>query len=59
MTGASPQDSLHDLPWGKVAGVAGGLAAAWLTVRGVAAVFRVAAEEIHYRVTHGKLTRRG
>jgi hypothetical protein len=57
MTDASPQDSLPDLPWGRVAGVAGGLAAAWLTVRGVTALVRVAADEIQYRMAHGKLKR--
>ena len=53
MTGASPQDNLPDLPWGKVAGVAAGVAAAWLAVRGVVGIVRIASHEAEYRALDG------
>lgn len=60
MRTTSHEDELPDLLWGRVAGLAGGLVAAYLTVRGAAAAFRMVAREVEdHAFDAGWMTRRG
>ena len=60
MNGPAPHVTLPEVPWGKVAAIAGGVAAVGLTVRGVVGLTRVAFNEVRYRIFDGHLpARRG
>jgi hypothetical protein len=51
-------ENVPDVPWGKVAAVAGGLVVINLTFRGVSALVSMFSNEARYRLTSGQLPRR-
>ena len=60
MTGPQPPEGLPEVPWGKMAALAGGVAALGLAFKGAKAVAHVAVGEVRYRLLSGKLpARRG
>jgi hypothetical protein len=50
MEAAGPHVKVPDVAWGTVAGVAGGVAVAWLTARGVRGVVHLASHEMQDRL---------
>jgi hypothetical protein len=58
MTGPESPESHPAPPWGKVAAVAGGVAAAGLTFKGGVVLTRVAFGEVRYRLLQGRLPAR-
>jgi hypothetical protein len=48
-------ENVPDVPWGKIAAVAGVLVAIRLTIKGVSALFSLAFHEARYRLDSGHL----
>jgi hypothetical protein len=48
-------DDVPDVPWGKIAAVAGALLAIRLTIKGVSALASLASHEARYRMHSGHL----
>jgi hypothetical protein len=51
-------DDVPDVPWGKIAAVAGALLAIRLTIKGVSGLASLASHEARYRMHSGHLPKR-